>query len=400
MSATRDIDGFIKVTHDLTERNVAEEKLRRSEERYHQLIDGVRDYAIFTLDLQGQITSWNSGAAQIIGYQADEVIGRHFSLLYPPEDRQASKPQRLLEVALREGCVEDQGWRLRKDGSRFWANVVISASRDGDGKVNGCVSITRDLTERNAAQEERMLRQVAEGALRERDAFLSMASHEIRSPLSAIKLYVHTTQEELQANKIDRVREKLPGRLVSMQRLVDRIDALVNRLMSASAIASGQLRLDLEDVDLSKLAGAVIADLSEGARQVGSEIMLQTRGAVVGQWSLQHLEHVILNLIQNAIKFGPGKPIVVTVGADDLQAWLSVEDHGIGIAEADQERIFERFERAADSRNYGGFGLGLWISRRIVSALGGRLEVRSRPDEGATFTISLPRVSPAVDGGH
>lgn len=393
IDASGDISGFVKVMHDLTERKLAEENQRRSEERYRRLIEEVHDYAIFALDSQGQIASWNSGAVQIKGYAADEAIGRHFSLFYPPEDLAADKPQRVLEIALREGRAADEGWRMRKDGSRFWADVVISPLRDDRGEHIGFVVITRDLTERNAIQEERILRQIAEAALSERDAFLSMASHEIRSPLSAIKLYIQTTQEELRLGKSDRVLQKLPARLDSVQRQADRIDSLIDRLMSASALAAGRLQLNFEELDLAELACAAVADLAETAHQAGCEITVQAPDAVIGRWSSEHLEDVILNLLQNAMKFGAGKPIDVTVCGDDLHAWIAVADHGIGIATAQQERIFERFQRAADSRNYGGLGLGLWISHRIVNALGGKIAVQSQPGEGATFTISLPRVS-------
>jgi PAS domain S-box-containing protein len=386
--------GFVKVVRDLTERKLAEENLQRSEARYRSIIDGVKDHAIFLLDPQGNISSWSTAAANIMGYRADEIIGRPISLLYCPEDVDAGKPHVQLEIASKEGRVEDEGWRVRKDGSRFWAETVTSRLQDDRGELIGFVRVTRDLTERIKANEDRMMRQAAEAAVSERDAFLSMASHEMRSPLWALKLYVQAISDELKSGHVDSVVEKLPARLERVQRQVDRINSLINRLMNVSLIASGQLHLNLEEVDISQLASAVIADLAEEARQAECQITLHTPGPIIGRWDRERLEDVILNLLQNALKFGAGKPIEVGLRVEGARAWISVQDHGIGVAEDDHGRIFERFERAVESRNYGGFGLGLWISRHIAQALGGEIQLESRPGEGATFTMTLPLASP------
>jgi PAS domain S-box-containing protein len=148
--------GFGKMTRDLTERRQAEEQLRQSEERFRQLVASVRDYAIFMLDPAGRVATWNAGAERIKGYRADEIIGQHFSRFYPPAEVLAGKPDYELEVAGREGRFEDEGWRLRKDGTRFWANVVITALRDASGRLTGFGKVTRDLTERHRLEEERL----------------------------------------------------------------------------------------------------------------------------------------------------------------------------------------------------------------------------------------------------
>jgi PAS domain S-box-containing protein len=390
--------GFVKVTRDLSERKVAQENLRQARERSRLLVENLRDYAIFFVDLSGKVGTWNSGAEQMTGYRPDQIVGRNFSILYPPEEVKEGRPRRDLEIAARDWRVEYQGWRLREDGSRFQAEVAMWVLYNDRGRTVGFIISIKDVTERNRAQEERAMRLAAESALRERDDFLSMASHELRSPLSALKLYLQTIREELTSGNLERAIARLPERLERVQKQADRVAALISRMMTVSIVAAGHIRLDPQNVDLSALASAVIADMTEAAQQAHCEVSLQTPGPVEGFWSPEHIEEVVRNLLQNALKFGRGKPIQIEVGADETHAWFTIEDHGIGIGDADQERIFERFQRAVDSRNYGGFGVGLWISRQLVKASGGEIGVRSKPGQGATFRFSLPRFP--VDGAR
>jgi PAS domain S-box-containing protein len=384
--------GFVKVTRDLTERKVAQENLRQSRERSRLIIENLHDYAIFFVDLSGKLGTWNSGAERMTGYRPDQIVGRHFSILYPPEEVGEGRPERDLEIVIRDWRLEYEGWRVRGDGSRFQAEVAMWVLYNDSGATVGFIISLKDVTERNKAQEERALRVAAESALRERDDFLSIASHELRSPLSALKLYVQTIRDDFKTGNLERAMDKLPERLERVQKQANRIEALIGRMMTVSIIAAGQIKLDPQNVDLSALSSAVIASMTEEAQRANCKISLQTQAPVEGFWSPAHIEDVVRNLLQNALKFGRDHPVDVEIRADRMHAWLTVQDHGIGIAEADQERIFERFQRAVDVRNYGGFGVGLWIARQLVKASGGEISVRSKPGQGAAFTFSLPRL--------
>jgi signal transduction histidine kinase len=245
---------------------------------------------------------------------------------------------------------------------------------------------------------ERALRQRAREARRAiivRDQFLSVASHELRTPLTSLKLEI--------ANLLRLVRRDAVGADGNLAPRVERIDAqtarlhrLIDELLDASRIAAGHLELELEEVDLAAIAREVVGRFDHEATRLGSALTVRAPGPALGYWDRSRLDQVLSNLVSNAVKYGDGKPIEVSVeeGADAVL--LRVRDNGVGIAPQDQLRIFERFERAASIRNYGGVGLGLWSVHQIVEALGGAVTVESQPDLGATFTVSLPRARPAA----
>jgi PAS domain S-box-containing protein len=358
---------------------------REEEERMRLLVESIRDYAVFLLDSEGRVRSWNSGAQLIKGYRADEIIGQHISTFYTPEERDRDRPMLLLMVAARDGRVEDQGWRVRKDGTRFWADVVVTALRESDGELAGFVKVTRDLTERVRAQQERLRLAHAEEAIRLRDEFLSIASHELRTPLTALQLQLESLAEQTAASP-----PKVVAKMARAVRSSQRLGVLIDSLLDVSRIATGQLQLAPEPADLRDIAEQLIDTLREIAGKAGSPLSLSADGALVGHWDPVRIEQLLMNLIANAIKYGGGQPVDVTLDREGDTALITVRDRGPGVAPEDMERIFERFERATSMRNYGGFGLGLYVAREIVRAHGGSISVLNAPDGGACFTVRLP----------
>jgi PAS domain S-box-containing protein len=385
--------GFAKVTRDLTQRRNEqdegqrrEEELRRSEERFRLLIECVTDYAIFMLDPQGRVATWNIGAERIKGYRASEIIGQHFSRFRLPEEVRAGRCEEELERAAREGRLQEEGWRLRKDGAKFWANVVLTAMYTPSGELLGFAKITRDLTERRRLEEESLRRARAEEAVRLRDDFVSIASHELRTPLTAVQIELHALRDRLGAVEDDRTVRRI-GRAA---RNADRLGSLIESLLDVSRIAGGKLVLKTERLDLSQVIGQVVDGLGGMAEQARCELSFRTTGAIEGCWDRLRLQQVVMNLVANALKYGAGKPVTVSVSRDADAAVIEVEDRGPGVPEEDLSRIFGRFERAVSIRHYGGLGLGLYVSQEIVVAEGGTIAVRNHTEGGACFTVRLP----------
>jgi PAS domain S-box-containing protein len=387
--AAGDLEGFATVTRDLTEQRRAREALRQSEERYRLMVESVQDYAIFRLDPDGSVATWNAGAERIKGWRAGEIVGQHFSRFYPPEDLAAGKPAQELRLAGEHGRYQDEGWRIRKDGTRFWADVVITALRTPSGELSGFTKVTRDLTERREAEAERLRLAHAEEAVRLRDEFLSIAAHELNTPLASLHLQLQGLLR-LGSELDPRVARKAGRALRSSLRLGE----LVADLLDSSQLATRHLELRREPFALADAVRQVADRLREPAAAAGCVLTVSIDDEAPGVWDRLRVEQVVTNLLANAVKYAAATPIRLRVGREAGEAVLSVEDRGPGIPEEALTRIFGRFERAVPVHHYGGLGLGLYVSREIVSAHGGSIAAQNLPGGGARFTVRLPPAPP------
>jgi PAS domain S-box-containing protein len=539
-------------------RTRAEARLRESEEFFRRLVAGVEDYAIFRLDTHGYIVSWNAGAERLLGWRGEEVLGQHFGLFYPEEERARGDPLRHLNQALAKGRCGHDTWRVRKDGSPFWATDLLVPLRGEDGALGGFTKVTRDISEqrrgadrqrflvqasslfaqsldhdttvrnllglvvpyladgclidlegqehqrelgaahvdgakaellkrlqrhypggshpdsprarvwrsgrtellpvmrdvdlqRLAVDEEhlRLLRAVAphaalvvplpargrilgtllllatepgrgfgsaeqdlaealarraayaldnaslywkaQEAVRARDEFLSIASHELRTPLTSMHLQMQMLLRAAHRARAESPAiEALADRLEAVERQEKRLAKLVDHLLDISRITTGRLGLELETVDLADVVRGVAARFEEDLRQAGCELRLSAPTQLLGCWDRVRMEEVVTNLLSNAVKYGAGRPIELTLEAQNGWIRLRVRDQGMGISPEDHVRIFERFQRVSRSAQ-GGLGLGLWIVRAIVEAMRGTVRVESTLGAGAAFTVELPR---------
>jgi PAS domain S-box-containing protein len=411
--------GYAKVTRDLTERKRAEEALRLSEEHSRAIWEKVRDYAMFTLDAGGYIQTWNEGARRIKGYEANEIIGKHLSTFYPEEDIQMGKCEYELKEATETGRYEEEGWRIRKDGTRFWANVVITAIRNKSGKLTGFTKVTRDVTERKRAEDklrmanEMLEKRVAERtaqlsqannalqeAVRARDEFLSIASHELRTPLTPLKLQLQGLL--LQAERgtlLSLPAERIKRMTRAADQAVTRLGFLIDNLLDVSRINAGKIALNPEPLDLSELTREVVDRHAAEVANARCSITVDAPTPVNGSFDRLRIEQIVTNLLTNALKYGSGKSISLKVSyLSPATVCIQVTDQGIGISSEDQVRIFNRFERVASNSNIGGLGLGLYITRQIIEAHGGKIRVESERGKGATFSVELPLNTPSKEG--
>jgi PAS domain S-box-containing protein len=368
--------------------------IKHGGEIYQLMVDSVRNYAIFMLDPDGHVASWNRGAERIKGYTPDEIIGQHFSVFYLPEEIASDKPARELKIAKRVGKFEEEGYRLRKDGTEFWASVVITAVRDNNGKLVGFSKVTRDLTERRAAQEKAIAdaRRIAraEAANTAKSEFLAAMSHELRTPLNAIGGYTELLTLGLAGPVKPQQKEYLERIRKSQQHLL----GIITDLLNFSRIEAGNVSYDLRPIMLGNVIESVRPIMEAPAVAKGIELRTEALSLdCVAIGDRARVDQILLNLLSNAIRHtAAGGSVTIGCAFSRKTASITVSDTGSGVPKDKLEAIFEPFVQLGRSLSsaHEGMGLGLSISRDLARAMNGDLTVSSKVGVGSTFTLTLP----------
>ena len=390
--------GFARVLQDLTERKRTEENLRRSEEQLRLLVEGVQDYAICLLDADGRVTSWNSASERIEGYRSDDLVGRHFSLVFNQEDQRQGRPQQAIETAAAQRHFEGEFWLVRKDASGYWANVVLSALRADDGRLIGFTEVIRNITERKRCQDEiqrwsseleqRVNQRTAqlEAANKELEAFSYSVSHDLRAPLRHIEGFIGMLRENAGKNLNEHQQQILQVIDVSAKKM----DRLIDELLAFSRTARAEMLQQ-------KVNMATVVE------QARNELRSQTGGRKI-KWIIPPLpevdgdpamlRQVLINLLSNALKYTAQRvhtDIEVGCSQSEREHVFFVRDNGVGFDPDYTYKLFGVFQRLHPAHEFPGTGIGLAIVRRIIARHGGRTWAEGKIDHGATFYFSIPK---------
>jgi PAS domain S-box-containing protein len=386
---------------DVTAERAALEELRRSEERFRLLVAAVEDYAIFMLDPDGYIVSWNTGAQRSKLYTAEEIIGQHFRVFYPPALQEARHPEHELAIALREGHYEEEGWRIRKDGSQFWATVLITAVFNAHGEHIGFAKVTRDTSKKRQLEQEReMAVQAVAGANAELESlndqlrqaaddqaqFLAVTAHELRTPIGLL-----AGAANLLSQHRDQLTDQEHGELLdTMSTGASRLRRLVADLLTASKLQASVLDLRIKPVRVADAVSQALATVHSSHPDV--QVVVDDPQGLSVAADEERLGQMLDNLLLNAMHHGE-PPVEVRFEADEVTVRIEVTDHGTGVPADLQPRLFQRF---ATGPSRGGTGLGLYIVRQLAQAQGGDAwyQAPSLESPAGSFVVSLPRSRP------
>lgn len=348
-------------------------ELKRKEQHYRLIVETVKDYAIYTLDPAGYITSWNQGAERIKEYTAKEIIGKHFSIFFPKEDIQKGIPWKTLKSASKYGRLEEEGYKVRKDGSTFWANVVITALKDEAGKIHGFSQITRDMT-------------VHKELDRRKDEFITIASHELKTPLTSARVFNQILQKFLKSRGIT---DLIPY-LKKVENQIDKLNDIVNDLLDVSRIQAGKLEFRKEFFDINNLIKEIVEDLQNTTRHI---IFIKGQSTRKVYGDKDRIGQVLINFLTNAIKYSPNtKRIIIKIIPDENLITVAVQDFGLGIDKEHLEKIFQPFYRvrSEEGNTFPGLGMGLYISSDIINRHNGKIWAESEKEKGSIFYFTLP----------
>lgn len=377
---------FFVTRYNFRKQKNTEQKLRTSEEKFRLLVNNVKDYAIFMLDASSKIINWNKGAENIYGYTAEEIIGKPVAVFYVADEAKKGVAQLDLVKAKVNGKYQCEGWRVRRDGSKFWADVIFTAIYDEEGELKGFTNVTRDNTERRKADEG-----VRKALEKEKDLnamksnFVSIASHEFRTPLSTIlssvfllEKYTGAEQQQQRLKHIDRIKS-------SVQNLL----TILDDFLSLEKIEEGKIEQKIKPFNLRELSYKIVEEMKTLAKQ-GQKICYDYSGEETVLLDPVFVRHILNNLISNAIKYSKeNDPVSVAILVRDSHIAITVKDNGIGISKEDQEHLFERFFRASNTVGIQGTGLGLHIVKHYVDMLNGKIKMNSELGKGSEFVVEL-----------
>ncbi len=380
---TGKLTGFAKITRDLTERREYEQELLASEQRFRLLVDGVTEYAIIMLDCNGSVSSWNAGAERIKGYKAGEIIGKHCSYFFTAEDITASKPWQQLALARENERFTDEGWRVRKDGTLFWAGTVVTALHDSEGRLYGFANVTQDLTQRRHAEN------LADTAQRMHE-FIAMLSHELRNPLAPIRNAVALMgRKGMNDPTLEAMRQTIDRQSVHLTRLLD-------ELLDVNRIARGRFTVEREPLELADVLARAIETsrpMIDARRHRLTVDLPPEPMPLLGD--AVRLTQAFVNILNNAAKYTPdGGEILMRAILLDTEIEVCIRDNGKGIEPDKLERVFDLFMQVEPNSDtaLGGLGVGLALVRRVIELHAGEVQARSEGlGRGSELVTRLPR---------